>query len=104
MSGDSASEPAAVQFSAGDAIASGGQVVQIPIRVRIQGDYPLRVLMLGLTVQPLDGSPAWRKPCSSARWRLWGNPQLPRARGSMGMLPRVERQIGGLTGERWSGR
>jgi hypothetical protein len=31
--------------------------VQIPITAKIFGDYPLRVLMLNLSVEPLDGSP-----------------------------------------------
>jgi hypothetical protein len=58
-SGDPAVSVAAwVEVRAGDAIAAGGQTVQVPIRARIQGDYPLRVLMLGLTAEPLDGSPA----------------------------------------------
>jgi len=52
------SEPPAVIFVAGDAIATAGQVVQIPIAARIHGNYPIRVLGLNVTVQPLDGSPA----------------------------------------------
>jgi hypothetical protein len=47
-----------VEFSAGDALATAGQTVQIPIRARVWGDYPLRVLMLNLRVQPLEGAPA----------------------------------------------
>jgi len=48
----------AVNFAAGDAIGTAGQTLQIPITAQIIGDYPLRVLMLNLTVDPLDGSPA----------------------------------------------
>ena len=47
-----------VSFSAGDAIATSGQTLSIPINARVFGGYPLRVLMLNLTVVPLDGSPA----------------------------------------------
>jgi hypothetical protein len=47
-----------VSFSAGDAIKSAGQTVQIPITANVFGNYPLRVLGLNLTVVPLDGSPA----------------------------------------------
>ncbi len=37
-------------------------MVQIPITATIFGSYPLRVLMLNLSVEPLDGSPALTVP------------------------------------------
>ena len=52
----------AVNFAAGDTRASAGQTVQIPVTAQIQGNYPLRVLMLNLSVKPLDGSPALTVP------------------------------------------
>jgi NHL repeat len=36
---------------------SAGQALQIPITAQVFGAYPLRVLMLNLSVTPLDGSP-----------------------------------------------
>jgi hypothetical protein len=51
-------QQSSVSFSAGDAIKSAGQTVQIPITANVFGNYPLRVLGLNLTVVPLDGSPA----------------------------------------------
>ncbi len=53
-----------VNFSAGTVIGSAGQTVQIPINATILGSYPLRVLMLNLSVVPLDGSPALTTPVS----------------------------------------
>ena len=50
-------EPAAVTFIAGDAIATAGGTLEIPITARISGGYPIRVLMLNLRVNPLDDSP-----------------------------------------------
>ncbi len=48
-----------VNFSAGIITnGSAGQVISVPINASIFGSYPLRVLMLNLTVEPLDGSPA----------------------------------------------
>jgi hypothetical protein len=47
-----------VNFTAGDVIGSSGKTFQIPITATVLGSYPLRVLMLSLTVTPLDGSPA----------------------------------------------
>ncbi len=49
---------ASVNFASADFIASAGQTLQIPVTAKIVGNYPLRVLMLNLTVTPLDGSPA----------------------------------------------
>jgi hypothetical protein len=54
--------PPAINFAAADFTASAGQTLQIPITARIFGDYPLRVLMLNLSVEPLDGSPALTSP------------------------------------------
>ena len=54
--------PPQVNFMAGDFQGAAGQVVQIPITATIFGSYPLRLLMLNLTVEPLDGSPALDTP------------------------------------------
>jgi sugar lactone lactonase YvrE len=54
--------PPSVNFAAADFIASPGQTLQVPLTANIFGDYPLRVLMLNLSVEPLDGSPALTSP------------------------------------------
>jgi hypothetical protein len=54
--------PPSVNFAAADFSASAGQTLQIPITAKIFGNYPLRVLMLNLSVEPLDGSPALTSP------------------------------------------
>ncbi len=52
----------AVIFTASDAVTGPGQTVAIPITANILGNYPLRVLMLNLTVEALDGSPTITTP------------------------------------------
>jgi len=47
-----------VNFASTDYLASAGQVLQIPITANVFGPYLLRVLMLNISVVPLDGSPA----------------------------------------------
>ncbi len=47
-----------VLFTAGDIQGTSGHTVQIPIKATVLGSYPLRVLLLNLSVVPLDGSPA----------------------------------------------
>jgi hypothetical protein len=54
--------PSAITFKAADFVGASGQTVQIPITAAIAGDYPLRLLMLNLTVEPVDGSPALTVP------------------------------------------
>ena len=51
-----------VNFAAGDIQGASGQVLQVPITATVFGNYPLRTLMLNLTVVPLDGSPALTTP------------------------------------------
>jgi hypothetical protein len=51
-----------VNFSSTDYLASAGQTLTIPINASIFGPYPMRMLMLNLSVVPLDGSPALTVP------------------------------------------
>jgi hypothetical protein len=50
-------DPPAVFFSAQDVAAQAGQKIQVPVKAKISGPYPIRMLMLQLRVQPLDGAP-----------------------------------------------
>ena len=63
-----------VNFVAGDHLATAGQTIQIPITANIFGSYPLRVLMLNLTVVPLDGSPALTTPVTFSNNPALGTP------------------------------
>jgi hypothetical protein len=63
-----------VNFVAGDFLAKAGQTLQVPITANIFGNYPLRVLMLNLTVVPLDGSPALTTPVSFSYNPALGTP------------------------------
>src|ERR1035437_1714506 len=74
--------PPQVNFAAGDIQGSAGQVVQIPITAQIFGDYPLRVLMLNLTVVPLDGSPALTTPVQFTQTAPLGAPYTTDSKGN----------------------
>jgi hypothetical protein len=69
-------------FSADDVVVGGSGVIQVPIRVRLNGGYPLRVLMLNLTVQPLDGSPALLQPVRFAAVPALGTPAFAESQGA----------------------
>ncbi len=73
-----------VVFIAGDFQATAGQTVpvQIPVTASIFGSYPLRVLMLNLSVVPLDGSPALTTPVSISYNSALGSPWTTEQRGN----------------------
>ncbi|HXI71974.1 MAG TPA: FN3 associated domain-containing protein [Verrucomicrobiae bacterium] len=77
-----ASGSSKVNFAAGDIQGSAGQVVQIPITATICGDYPLRLLMLNLTVDPLDGSPALTTPVQFNQTAPIGAPYTTDSKGN----------------------
>lgn len=47
-----------VNFTATDFVASAGQTISIPVNATVFGPYPMRMVMLNMSVVPLDGSPA----------------------------------------------
>jgi len=71
-----------VIFSAGDAITGPGETVGIPITANILGSYPLRVLMLNLTVVPLDGSPTITAPVQFTPNPALGTPYTTSQQGN----------------------
>jgi streptogramin lyase len=80
--GQTSTTPPQVNFSAEDITGSAGQVVQIPITVTIFGSYPLRLLMLNLTVEPLDGSPALTVPIQFNQIAPLGTPYITGSEGN----------------------
>jgi hypothetical protein len=70
-----------VNFVAGDFQATAGQPIQVPITANIFGNYPVRVLMLNLTVVPLDGSPALTTPVSFSYNPALGSPWMTDQQG-----------------------
>jgi hypothetical protein len=74
---------AQVNFAAADVSGSAGQTIQVPITATVLGSYPLRVLMLNLTVAPLDGSPALTTPVSFTQTAtVLGAPVMTDSRGN----------------------
>lgn len=63
-----------VNFFGTDIQTSAGSVVNIPITGQVFGNYPLRVLMLNLSVVPLDGSPPLTTPISFSPGAVLGQP------------------------------
>ncbi len=71
--------PSALQdiyFSADDITAVGGQTVNVPIRAEINSDLPLKVFLLNLSVEPLDGSPQVEQEIQFIPSAQIGNPTM----------------------------
>jgi hypothetical protein len=91
--------PPSVNFAAGDIVASAGQTLQVPITAKIFGDYPLRVLMLNLSVEPLDGSPALTSPVQFTPNAALGSAAMSSSTGNGNYAATwLNSTIAGLTG------
>jgi hypothetical protein len=91
--------PPSINFAAGDIITSAGQTVYIPITARIFGDYPLRLLMLNLSVVPLDGSPVLTSPVQFTPNAALGAPTLSDSTGNGNYSATwLNNALAGLTG------
>jgi hypothetical protein len=89
-----------IKFAAGDAIIGAGQTVYLPVTAQIRGDFPLRLLALGITVQPLDGSPAITTPVQFIPNSALGSPSItsPRGAGNYSAVW-LNKAVAGLTGD-----
>jgi sugar lactone lactonase YvrE len=64
-----------------DQVVAAGQTIHVPVRSRVVGPYPLRVLMLNVTLEPLDGSPALEQAVEFLPADGLGSPTLTTSRG-----------------------
>ncbi len=53
-----------IDFTSTDYLASAGQTLSVPVNVTVYGQYPLSMVMLNVSVVPLDGSPPLTTPIS----------------------------------------
>jgi len=91
--------PPSVKFSSVDFQTSPGQTVQIPINAQVLGSYPLRVAMLNLNVNPLDGSPALATPVQFTPNPALGQPTIASSSGNGNYAATwLNSSIAGLTG------
>ncbi len=85
-SGNSAAKstgPHSLVVSLNDSIQGGsGVTLQIPIQAQIVGDLPARVVMMGISVLPLDGSPAVTGPVTFTPVAQLGSPTMTVSKAS----------------------
>lgn len=74
--------PPFAKFASADFVAAAGQTLQVPITAQISGTYPLRTLLLNLTVSALDGSPTLTTPVQFAPNPALGAPTITDSKGN----------------------
>jgi hypothetical protein len=100
----SATNLPSVNFAAADFVTSAGQTLQIPITANVFGNYPLRVLMLNLSVLPLDGSPALTSSIQFTPNPALGSPTMADSTGNGNYAATwLSSTIAGLTGNAFLG-
>lgn len=75
-------DPATVRFFIDDVGVEPGQTIPVPVRAQITGKYPVRVLMLSLKVEPLDGSPPITVPAKLTAVSTLGTPAFSDSRNA----------------------
>jgi hypothetical protein len=87
-----------VIFVAQDVIGGAGQTVQVPITASVLGDYPLRVLALNVSVNPLDGAPALTTAVQFIPNPALGTPAIVDSQGNQNFAAAwLDSTIAGLT-------
>jgi streptogramin lyase len=71
----------AARLTSGDALASAGQTLEIPIQLSITLGYAARVAIVSVSLQPLDGSPAITVPVQFSTTPAFQNPEFINSRG-----------------------
>ena len=74
-------EVSSVTFFTGEYVSGAGRTLNIPVTARVSGSAALRVLMLNLSVVPLEGAPALTVPVQFTPSSALGAPTLSGARG-----------------------
>lgn len=88
-----------VIFQADDLRVAPGQVVSLPIRAEVAGDYPMRVLMFNVTVEPLEGTPPLDEPVVFNPIPQLGSPTMTASRGRANYAAAwLDHQIPGVRG------
>jgi len=89
-----------VGLSADDIVAAAGSTVQVPIRVHITGGLPIRIAMLNVTVQALDGSPVLTQSIALTPAAGLGTPTLSDSQGADDLsVAWLDNTVAGISGD-----
>ncbi|MBI5385042.1 MAG: hypothetical protein HZA90_10190 [Verrucomicrobia bacterium] len=97
-SGTASGPAASVTFLADDVVVGSGGVAQVPIRATISAEGRLKVLMLSLTVDVLDGSPELTQPPVFTPVGTLGTPTFTRSFTNGYAAAWLNPDVEGLTG------
>ena len=95
----SVSQPVA-SLTVGDSMTVPNAVLQLPVHLSLSDAYPLRVMMLNVTVEALDGSPAIVAPIQFQTAPTFRNSDLSDSHGLNNFAAAwLDNTISGLSGE-----
>lgn len=87
-------------LSVNDVAASAGATLDLPVQLSLSGDFPLRVMMLNVTVEALDGSPAITTPIQFRTAPAFHNPDLTDSHGANNYAAAwLDQTISGMSGD-----
>ncbi len=69
-------ETPSARFVADDFVAEPGQTIAVPVRAYVRGKYPLRTVLMSVTVRALDGSPAIEEAIQFVPSAMLGEPTM----------------------------
>ncbi len=89
-----------VSFSSPDLVVHGGEALSVPIYAEVHGSHPLRVAMLSVNVEALDGSPALDETIEFVPDGKLGEPTLNASRGPANFSGAwLDKNVAGLHGK-----
>jgi hypothetical protein len=89
-----------VSLSADDRMTTPGETFQLPIRISVSGGYPVRVMMLNMTVEAMDGSPALTSPIQFQTAPGFRSPELSDSHGLNNLAGAwLDNTVSGISGD-----
>jgi hypothetical protein len=87
------------RLMSGDAAASAGQTLEIPIQLSVAPGYAARVMLVSVSVVPLDGSPALTVPIQFSTTPSFQNPEFASSQGAEYTAAWLNQTIPGVSGD-----
>ena len=89
----------ALAVAVDDVMAAPNSTLQLPIRLQVSDAYVLRTMLLNISVEALDGSPAIADSIQMQMAPTFGAPDISDSRGANNLAGAwLDNQIAGLTG------
>ncbi len=87
-------------LSADDRMTTPSETFQLPVRISVSDGYPVRVMMLNVTVEAMDGSPALTSPIQFQTAPGFHSPELTDSHGLNNLAAAwLDQTVSGISGD-----